>query len=103
MLYEKRLVNIKLVSEYMLNSRIHGDFLECEVWIGGGVALMAHFLKTCNKMRDIHIFDCFDNICQPDLHVDGEKANREAGGMDFAEGELIPVKGIYDTHGGAGN
>ena len=103
MLYEIRLVNILLVSEYLLSSKIEGDFVECGVWKGGSVALMAHFLKIKNEIRDIHLFDCFDDICQPDSEVDGEKAIREAGGMDFAKGELKPLKGIYDNHGGAGN
>ena len=103
MLYEIRLANIVLVSEYLLNSKIQGDFVECGVWKGGSVALMAHFLKTKNEIRYIHLFDCFDDICQPDANVDGEKAISEAGGSEFSKGALIPLKGIYDSHGGAGN
>ena len=103
MLYEIRLVNILLVSEYLLSSKIEGDFVECGVWKGGSVALMAHSLRMRNEIRDIHLFDCFDDICQPDLTVDGEKAVREAGGAEFSKGALIPLKGIYDSRGGAGN
>lgn len=103
MLSEIRLVNILLVSEYLLNGKIEGDFVECGVWKGGSVALMAHFLKVKNEIRNIQMFDSFDNICQPDLNIDGERAIREVGGKEFAKGNLIPIEGFYDTHGGAGN
>jgi len=103
MLSEIRLVNILLVSEYIVDSRIDGDFVECGVWKGGSCALMAYFLKSKHEFRNIHLFDCFDDICQPDFTVDGEKAVREAGGLNFSKGELNPIKGIYDNQVGCGN
>lgn len=103
MLNESRLVNIVVTTDYVVKNNIPGDFVECGVWKGGSVALMAYSLKKLNEIRDIHLFDCFDDICQPDVEVDGEKAVWEAGGTHFAKGNLSPVKGIYDNQGGCGN
>jgi hypothetical protein len=63
----------------------------------------SHSFKTRDELRDVHLFDCFDDICQPDLKVDGDRAIREVGGAEFAKGELLPVKGFYKNHGGTGN
>lgn len=103
MLNEFRLINIITVSDYIISNNIAGDFIECGVWKGGSVALMAHFLKTKSDIRNIHLFDCFDDICQPDLNIDGERAIREVGGVENAKGELKPIKGLYDYKGGSGN
>jgi len=103
MLNESRLINIVLISTYLVESKVQGDFVECGVWKGGSVALMAYYLKTKKEERYLHLFDCFDDICQPDSKIDGEKAIKEAGGADFANGSLIPLKGIYDHKGGSGN
>lgn len=103
MLNESRLINIILVSDYLIKNKIQGDFVECGVWKGGSVALMAYFLKSKSEIRNLQLFDCFDDICQPNFKVDGERAIKDAGGLNFANGELITVKGVYDTHGGCGN
>jgi hypothetical protein len=103
MLNESRLVNIVTTTDYLVNNNIRGVFVECGVWKGGSVALMAYSLKKLSQLRDIHLFDCFDDICEPNAEVDGEKAVREAGGASFAKGNLTPVKGIYNNKGGSGN
>lgn len=87
---------------------IEGDFVECGVWKGGSVGLMALAnLKEGKKRRQLHLFDAFDDICEPDPEKDGERAisemkylaNRDRSSL---KGKLIPVKGIYDSHGGHG-
>ena len=103
MLSEICLINILSVSEYLVKNQVQGDYVECGVWKGGSVALMAYFLNCKNEIRAIHLFDCFDDICQPDYKIDGERAIKEVGGYEFAKGDLIPVKGMYDNQGGSGN
>ena len=85
---------------------ISGSFVECGVWKGGAVGLMALVnLKYGETRRDIHLFDSFQEICEPDAAVDGDRAIREVrnwsrgGGVS---GELKPLKGIYDHRGGPG-
>lgn len=104
MLSELRLKNIIDTIQFVLKNNIQGDFVECGVWKGGAVALMAYLLKTTeNQNRKLHLFDAFDDICEPDAKVDGERAIREVGGKDFANGKLIPLSGIYNNRGGSGN
>jgi len=77
---------------------IPGAYVECGVWKGGAVALMALAnLKYGRARRHIHLFDAFREICEPDATVDGAKAIREVqqwsrnGGV---EGRLRPLKGF---------
>ena len=87
---------------------IPGSYVECGVWKGGAAALMALAnLDYGKKRRPIHLFDAFDDICEPDPAVDGEKAIREA--MDGAgvergdlSGRLRPLVGVYSDRGGPG-
>ena len=58
-----------------------------------------------NHIRDLHLFDVFDEICEPDEQYDGERAITEAGGLEFSQGRMNSVKGIYNNPilGGSGN
>jgi O-methyltransferase len=85
-----------------------GDFVECGVWKGGAIGLMAlGNLSISDKRRHIHCFDVFDDICEPDPLVDGEWAviqSSQLSGRDPTSftGELVPIKGFYETRGGPG-
>jgi len=64
-------------------------------------------LKHSNTTRHIHLFDIFDNICEPDPEIDGEraiKAVKELTGRKDLElqGRLKPIEGVYDSLGGKG-
>jgi len=89
-------------------NHIEGDFVECGVWKGGSVGLMALAnLKHSNTRRKIHLFDIFDNSCEPDPEVDGERAINETkefvGKKDLElKGRLRTVEGVYDSFGGKG-
>jgi hypothetical protein len=88
--------------------QIKGSFVECGVWKGGAVGLMALVNSRYGReRRTIHLFDAFDDICQPDASVDGEEAiqsvKRLAGADTETRGELKPIKGIYDSFGGCGS
>jgi O-methyltransferase len=83
-----------------------GDYVECGVWKGGSVGIMALAnLKHGKSRRQIHLFDAFDDICEPDAAVDGERAVREVREWSKSaqtQGRLVPVRGIYDRFGGHG-
>jgi hypothetical protein len=87
---------------------IEGAFVECGVWKGGAVGLMA---LTNNQFgqtrRHLHLFDVFDDICEPDPLVDGAYAIDQVAALagvekESLQGRLRPVKGVYDSHGGHG-
>lgn len=102
MLNDLRLANIVYVTRHILKSNITGDFVECGVWKGGSIALAAHIIKENQQERAIHLFDIFDDICEPDKNIDGERAIKDVGGLQNAQGRLRPIKGVYDAHGGSG-
>lgn len=82
-----------------------GAFVECGVWKGGSVGLMALASRNLNKNadRDLHLFDSFQDICEPDADVDGALAIKEVGYRpEPASGHIRPVKGFYDGVGGHG-
>lgn len=85
---------------------IDGAFVECGVWKGGAVALMALTnLRHGRSRREIHLFDSFEEICEPDETVDGARALMEAKTLSRSggtKGRLVPLKGIYDHRGGPG-
>jgi O-methyltransferase len=104
-------VNLQTLFEqavYCEKNDIEGDFVECGVWKGGAVGMMAVANMTFGKQRrNLHLFDAFDEICEPDPLIDGQRAlddmerlanvNRET-----LSGALKPVRGVYDDYGGHG-
>lgn len=102
-----KLVTLYQQAVHCEKNRIPGDFVECGVWKGGAVALMALAnLKHGKQRRHIHLFDSFDDICEPDENLDGKQALNDvklyAGDDSEMKGELRPLKGFYDSFGGCG-
>ena len=88
-------------------NKIPGSFIECGVWKGGAVGLLALAnLKYGKERRHIHLFDVFDDICEPDANIDGQRAIKDArtyAGKDTGTaGKLKPLRGFYDNFGGRG-
>lgn len=106
MLPVERLITLYQQAAHCESTRLPGAFVECGVWKGGSVALMALAnLELGAARRHVHLFDSFTDICEPDEAVDGARAVREVkawskcGGVT---GKLAPVAGFYDAMGGAG-
>lgn len=107
------LTYVRLVTLYQQAVRcekygIQGSFIECGVWKGGAVGLMALAnIRYGKERRHLHLFDAFDDICEPDVKVDGERALtdvRRYGGVEAGmSGALKPIRGIYDAFGGYGS
>ncbi len=86
---------------------IPGDFVECGVWKGGAVGAMALAnMEHSLQRRTLHLFDAFDDICEPDPEFDGHDVLEETasvvGRTDFS-GRLVPMVGAYDRLGGHGS
>jgi O-methyltransferase len=103
-------VNLVTLYEQVLfceKNFLEGDYVECGVWKGGAVGLMALANMQQSKTRkNLHLFDAFDDICAPDEQIDGDiaiKEIKELLGKDAnVKGELLPQKGIYAQFGGHG-
>lgn len=103
MLTEIKMANIKQVVKYVVSNKIEGCYVECGVWKGGSAAFAAYTLKENNNLINLHLFDAYDDICEPDAAVDGDRAIKDVGGIENAKGRIQPIKGIYNNMGGAGN
>jgi hypothetical protein len=62
-------------------------------------------MKYGSRRRHIHLFDSFEDICEPDAAVDGARAVREVKkwSKGDATGKLQPLHGFYDAFGGPGS
>ena len=101
MLSQKGLLNILESIDLIHRNKIAGAFVECGVWKGGGVALAALYANSISDIAlDLHLFDSFSEICEPNASIDGERAIVEAGGLENARGRLIP-SGMYKRMGRA--
>ena len=92
---------------YCEKFQIAGDFVECGVWKGGAVGMMAAAnLKHGKQRRDLHLFDAFDDICEPDPEKDGAFAvadvKKLSNGKVDPKGTVEAMTGFYDQFGGHG-
>jgi len=102
-----RLVTLYQQVRYCETTGLTGAFVECGVWKGGAIGLMALAnLRHGAVRRDLHLFDAYTEICEPDAQVDGARAVQETrkwtDGKGGSEGRLCPLIGFYDTMGGPG-
>jgi O-methyltransferase len=91
---------------YCEKNNIEGDFVECGTWKGGATGMMAlATLQYGSTRRHLHLFDAFQEICQPDEEHDDKEIVDEVKKLvktkQFEEG-LKPLTGVYDQFGGPG-
>ena len=102
MLTRDRLASLYDQVAYCQRFGIPGCFVECGVWKGGAVGLMAlATLQQPGPSRTLHLFDSFQDICAPES-LDGARAIAETGDLQSADLPLAPVAGHYDAVGGHG-
>lgn len=101
-----RLITLYQQVRYCETAGIPGAFVECGVWKGGSMGLMALAnARLSTTRRDLHLFDAFTEICEPDERVDGARALREVRAWTASagtQGRLRPLTGVYDAFGGPG-
>ena len=108
MLSKRKLVTLYQQAAYCERYDIPGAFVECGVWKGGAIGLMALAnLRKTTQRRHMHLFDAFQDICEPDAAVDGPRAIQEirqfTGKGGQTSGKLEAVRGYYDFLGGPGS
>ncbi len=69
MLPAPRLINAFDVMETVEREALQGAVVECGVWAGGAIGLMASVSKRAgNRDRVFHLFDSFEGLPQPSPH-----------------------------------
>jgi O-methyltransferase len=77
----ERLASLWEQVRYLDRCGIAGDLVECGVWKGGSVGLMAlaHLARGRPPVRTLHLFDSFEGLPEPRAEVDGLEAVAYAG------------------------
>ena len=97
-----RLSNVYELANLVEKNKISGAFVECGVWKGGCVAVMAFEAQKFGSGRKIWLFDSFEGLPEPtqkDGPIAKEYAQNKAGGnlktIDRCVGSLEDVKEIF--------
>jgi len=101
MLSDERLVCVYDQVVHAETSGIEGSFVECGAWRGGCAGLMALAnLAHGVERRQIHLFDSFSGIPEPDASVDGPRAILEARRFGVEpRGRLVSQPQFYRNMG----
>lgn len=83
-----RLSNIYELSELVEKKKMKGCFVECGVWKGGCIAVMAYIAEKHKSNRKIWLFDSFEGLPEP-TSIDGDHAKTFA--HDKTSGKLSPI------------
>ncbi len=95
---KERMFSLYESVKYIVKAGIEGDFVECGVWRGGSVMVMALTLKLLGENRKIWLYDTFEGMppmTKEDYHVE-DPANRDDS--DKAIGTIDEVKtNVFST------
>lgn len=62
----ERLVSLYRVIDYIEESKIEGEIVECGVWKGGSMMLVANRLISLNSLgRNLFLFDTYEGMTEP--------------------------------------
>ena len=84
----KRLANVYDLATTVEKEHLPGAFVECGVWKGGCIGLMASIARDYGSRRKIVLFDSFEGLPEP-TEMDGEVAGNYAGGRARGRMESI--------------
>ena len=92
MLNFERLATLWEQVRYLDRFHIAGAFVECGVWRGGAVAMMAraHTHGSAVASRTLHLFDSFQGLPEPDVES-GRRRGNEVGWWARRNGQLKPI------------
>jgi O-methyltransferase len=83
-----RLASVHDLAMEVEERKIQGAYVECGVWKGGSIGLMALVSKESGSNRKIVLFDSFEGLPEP-TEEDGNEAKRYADGR--AQGKLEAI------------
>ena len=85
--------------KYLVQNRIAGDIVECGVWRGGSMMLVAHALQYFGDAgRELYLYDTFAGMTEPeeiDVDFDGN-AMKPVWERAHSEGKVIGFGGLLD-------
>jgi hypothetical protein len=82
----ERLYSLYSAVRFAISTGLPGDFVECGVWKGGSVMMMALALKSLGVTdRNIYLFDTFEGMTAP-TEIDADLAGRQAADL-LAKGD----------------
>ncbi len=61
---ERQFSLIKSV-QYIITNNIHGDIVECGVWKGGNMVIVAEILKKYKVFRKLWLYDTYEGMTKP--------------------------------------
>ncbi|MEQ1827948.1 MAG: TylF/MycF/NovP-related O-methyltransferase, partial [Pirellula sp.] len=68
--------SLLLATEYIVNQKIPGDIVECGVWQGGSMMIVAQtLLMMGDTSRTLYLYDTFEGMSEPTVH------DRDLGGV----------------------
>jgi O-methyltransferase len=99
MIGRKRLDNIQLILEKILEDDIEGDLIETGVWRGGATIFMRGFLKA-HKITDriVYAADSFAGLPPPDPKYSADEGDRHHA-VDFLKVSMKEVKENFGRYG----
>lgn len=80
----ERLENAYDTAQSLEKNHVMGAFVECGVWKGGAIGLMAYAAHRAKSGRKIWLFDSFEGLPEPS-NKDGEVAKTYAAGRDSGQ------------------
>ncbi len=103
----ERVVCLIRATKYIVENCIEGDFVECGVWRGGSMMVVAHTLKRLgDTTRKLYLYDTFAGMSKPtekDIRFDGTSAQRlietvykDAGAWCYADKHEV-AKNLLST------
>ena len=107
----QRLYNLHATTRYIARSNIPGDFVECGVWRGGSMMMVALTLLALGKTdRRLVLFDTFEGLPKPDealdvdvwgnRGIDGWRPHRKTDeSSDWAYASLEEVRANMESTG----
>jgi hypothetical protein len=62
----ERMISLSRAVDWLISNRVEGDIVECGVWKGGSMMLIAkRLLKAGLKNRNLYLFDTFEGMSTP--------------------------------------
>jgi hypothetical protein len=71
----ERVIALRDAVDYVCQRRLSGDFVECGVWRGGSMMVVAKVLRSRNELRTLHLFDTFEGMSEPSEHDRSYRGN----------------------------
>jgi hypothetical protein len=93
----ERLYSLFSAVHFVVRAGVVGDFVECGVWKGGSVMMMALILKSLGLLdRYIYLFDTFEGMTAPTAEDVEDQSGRLANDLLAARHENVLARSSID-------